>query len=952
MMTEKTTVADLVKTLAFTCLIVSLCVRAALGTDLPNRGAIAFTTADAGWRSKVGGFLSAAPKFRPTYSGALQHWLVTWDGESVSYYATDGIGLLVPKSSHSENALRVLTARKGRGGKVSQEDLCEKDLGAVLKNIRFFGEAKTREQVLSYFDSLKWADLGMSSHFGTEGAEKALSAVVTACNGRDLTGFVLELVDANDKPVAPSVALDRTGGKADWNPLLPFGEYRCRVRRGKTILAEERYGVLSRSLGPSITAGTRVGEPRKMTLVKRIAPDPDRMPDRTFRSVGQWRIGSLNGVSYLETGERAWDRFAIRVNVDTNAPLHCFEIDYPDDRKRTMDILVQDTWYRRNPANRKKADYTLAVGVATGGIEYRNQNRILTHRCLFWTGSGEDVTLVISAVKARAPAAFSEIRLYRVDDEGLPVAPMNEPPANEMGLRRYVGQFWEDPAVTHDFRFAQRTLQDIDSLIGRHMAQMRYTGQNMLAYPGAWYNGLLGRDGYTERGHRKHFLEAYYEKFDRAGLLLMPTVELLQVPQSLDGLDESSLTNGALYRTAFNARATGEFVSGWHGAPPNFSVAHPAVQSRLTDIVRELVKEGRDHPSFKGVTLFLPMDTCAWWGSIDAGYNDYCIEAFERVAGLHVPVDRRDPKRGRLYAEWLRANAYEKWVSWRCSVVTDLYVRLARILSEARPDLCLRLDVAPPVDVMRNLAEHPDFYTDAIRPRLMREAGIDAEAIRSRIPNLIFGPIVWNLRQRKRDSWMTDPKVLERSVRLPETASWWREAAQMPFPQAVIRDDFWESDVGTKSKGDRALNCDWFREIEWRVSAILPSDYNAMKYFALPLRYGDFMGVSRGGFLIGDYGMERLEARFAQAFRALPAVRMSEFMRDGNVVGRACRFRGHQYFYVVNTGDLTVTVKTRFPEDTRDLVTGVPFSGKRELKLARARESGPKRLENAELEVN
>ena len=113
----------------------------------------------------------------------------------------------------------------------------------------------------------------------------------------------------------------------------------------------------------------------------------DHVPADTnrFVAVGACRIGKLGGTPYLESGEGVHSRFAYRFTLDESTPLYVFEIDYPDDRKRTMDLIVQGcgqtAWDGATGAN-----YALQQGVACGD-EYPNTGRILTHRCLYWRGA-------------------------------------------------------------------------------------------------------------------------------------------------------------------------------------------------------------------------------------------------------------------------------------------------------------------------------------------------------------------------------------------------------------------------------------------------------------------------------------------------------------------------------------------------------------------------------------
>ena len=97
---------------------------------------------------------------------------------------------------------------------------------------------------------------------------------------------------------------------------------------------------------------------------------------------------------------------------------------------------------------------------------------------------------------------------------------------------------------------------------------------------------------------------------------------------------------------------------------------------------------------------------------------------------------------------------------------------------------------------------------------------------------------------------------------------------------------------------------------------------NALRHFVEPLRHGDVLGVSKGGFLVGTYGMEDVLVPFVQAFRALPAVVFDDVgaaTPDG-VRLRQKTYEGASWFYVVNTEAKPVRVTLEVPKRSRDLV--------------------------------
>jgi len=100
------------------------------------------------------------------------------------------------------------------------------------------------------------------------------------------------------------------------------------------------------------------------------------------------------------------------------------------------------------------------------------------------------------------------------------------------------------------------------------------------------------------------------------------------------------------------------------------------------------------------------------------------------------------------------------------------------------------------------------------------------------------------------------------------------------------------------------MTADWFKEHKWRVSTLNPVDFYAMKHYVMPLRYHDIQGITKGGFLIGTYGMEEKLAAFSAAFRALPAVPFADHdCSTEEVKVRQYSDGKFTWFYAVNTSE-------------------------------------------------
>ena len=744
--------------------------------------------------------------------------------------------------------------------------------------------------------------------------------------------------------------------------------YSAPLSPGEVLALAEAYGKVPRELpdyaklcdrqGPNPYVGGPAETPgvipaADLELVEEVklatADDVARLRDSgRFAAVGTPSFGTLGGVGYAEPGEAKNDRFAIRFSLpQPEAPLYVFDIDYPDDKVRTADFVIQN-------ARRNGGDYTMQVGVAAGG-EYANTGRILTHRVVWWTGRPGDLALLAMTARAGAPAAVAAVRVYRVKSGRLPATKVDEPKANAEGWRRCVSLYFEDPAIGADFGVAGKvsTPEALLETIDRTVATMRFTGENLFGYPGVWYQGLIG-EGYNPRSHAPDFLSAWYERFDREGdLFVVPTLNVNNMPVPHGLVTRQSMEDGSLHDSPIAIHATGKpNWGGWHSTPPNYNIAHPDVQKWILGNVDALIAQGKAHPSFKGVAFHVAWHTMLSFGKIESGYNDYCIEAFERATDVKVEVpgkparaiDRRsrceavvragnegasargragnvsaaprgdgnqDPLRGKAYWEWIsaRPDVYAKWVDWRCDVVAKFWGEVAHRLRSARSDLKLWINL-----YTLSSPKHPDYAKPDYATQVDREAGIDGAKLTAAAPNLILSQCVYpaDPRWRGEAAFKGDTAAWLKQLNYHAEPGTYRFLDTADFPWAGQHDRYWESAVGrsvsTRGQAQKTLTCDWLRETAWRVSTINPAGVHALRHFVVPLRYHDVLGVSKGGFLIGTYGMEPHLAKFAAVFRSLPAVKMTEFFREGNVVARKAAFDGKTYGYVVNTDEQPVRV--------------------------------------------
>lgn len=646
-------------------------------------------------------------------------------------------------------------------------------------------------------------------------------------------------------------------------------------------------------------------------------------PCARFRSVGDVTVKKLDGVRYLEV-EPGWERrFAVGFDLDPTHLLWCVEIDYPDNAERTMCCVVQDA---RSPAQ----DYSASVGVMCGG-EYAPTMKIQTHRLYFWSKGCREAAVVLRSARPDQPAAASAIRVCKVRGSRLPDAAVADAKPVD-GWGRTVAFLFEDPSIAYDFALPDFgvTAAGLETLTERTAAVMKFTGMNLLCYPGSFYGGRIGA-GYETRHHAPNFLGGFYARFDHEGLGLVPMVNQYQAPVAKEvPLSFASIRDGSLHPTPYDITRTGMPSSkGSHGSPPIFNIAHKAVQDYIASEIDAYLDQGGTHPSFKGIGFNFSRHTIAWFGALDAGYNDYNIEAFERMSGIRVPVDRADPLRGAKYHAFLTGDRdiLEKWLDCRCAVVTGFWISQAKRIRARRPDLKLLINIFQIPNSLPGYGD-PDHFR-----MLYRGGGLDPEMIRRVCDNVVIcnTQIPSDYRHGNWGAGKVSGKP-ELDIRQYEIPGFFDVLKNAAYPVVHQHERYFESAVGTAATPNtpRALSCDWMTEIPWRVTTINPGGFYALRHFVEPLRHQDLLGVSKGGFLMGCYGMEPYLARFAKAFRALPAVLFDDRRSPNpNVTVRGKRVAGMDYLYAVNTSDRPQSVKLNLPSGFRDLVSGrgIPTTG-------------------------
>ncbi len=864
------------------------------------------------------------------------HVVFTWDKYQKSLYIN---GKIYKRLSDDTN--RTAPLRPERFVRFPFENFLVgnysgRPLEGLMDELKIFSAPLSEQEVIRQYREFQTTTLIPDSRYFMDDDKQNLAFAIDSTAGQDKT-FSLKIIDQNEKVITSFNGLNAAAEKrTDLNikMQLPAGLYSAVLFENEKRIASYRILVFdSKKFKPAF--GSRPAKPetslwnkdlqlKKIEVIDPIAIQTDK--DR-FVSIGDLKTSELSGTKYLETVGKAGQRFAIRLKGIEKDKHYLFEYDFPDDKQRTVDIIAQST--KRDAGS----EYELQVGYVTGD-EYPNSNKILSQRYLYWAKS-DDITLVfMSARNVDAGAALAKLTVYEVIGD-LPQANIY-PARAEKNRTRPVGIYFEDPAINYDFGADGGQIEEYESMMERLCNYMEYSGQNLLAYPVVWYQGMIGPK-YQPRPHIPNYFEAYLTIFDRKNFEFMPTINQNNVTFDLPFITRQGIKEGAYYDTPFTIHNTGTpHPGGWHGTPPNFNILHPDTQEMTLKYFDEMIRIGAKHPSFKGIVLHLPRHALHSLGDIRAGYNDYLVIQFMKETGINIPVDKTDPKRGKLWYDWLMKNAREKWIDWRCQKVAQWYKVLAKKLSDARSDLLLIVNCMTPI-----LYEPSHFDENGNRDfwgTANLEAGINAQYFAD-VPNMIIDQTLFPADYR----WTQDRKGLEIRNGLRNT----EERAGMytslePSKNAWIHmhDRYWESAIGDARREGRGnvLSADWLKEHTWRVTTLNPVDYHALKHYIMPLRYKDILGYTKGGFLIGTYGMEEWLVKFSAAYRALPAVTFDEAAGSTDQVKIRTRFgRRLGWFYAVNTSEKPVEVAIELnAQSVLDLARNLRFpveNGKMTVKL-------------------
>lgn len=491
----------------------------------------------------------------------------------------------------------------------------------------------------------------------------------------------------------------------------------------------------------SVTAAMKPGPVRRRCVAEAdctASPDPER-----YRDDGKCRVTESPAGRYRETGERTLNSgFAYRFTIENPGRPHWVEFEFPDDRPRTFYCAAGAIYNEK-----LNAPFLDACGVITGG-NFPLSNTMQTRRFQFVPDSKEFAVLFGSHHNPNGEAgpAVAKIRILELegelpkldlDPDGRRIMIWNEDPT--MTAYTWFKQYrWN--AGTTNFDFWRDKLR-------RMVQYTRYIGWsewNMLCYD------YLGDNTSGDRrlvsssyGASGGFLPGHLD-------MLAVTAEREGIPFYLSLNHLSGWSNnlpaglaletgrGTISRDFFEAAARGSEAPELFSAEDKLAEIrnralnpiHPAVRAALRRMFRAYAEKFGRYRSFRG--LDCQATEPLHFSDPKYGYGDYTAGLFRRETGVPLPEFTGIRRFSQRYG-WLRENAWERWIDWRCGKVAELAEELVKELGGHRLILRVTLGRLKTAAPYLERGELPDLR------KLYREQGLDLDRLAA-IPNVTVMP--------------------------------------------------------------------------------------------------------------------------------------------------------------------------------------------------------------------
>jgi hypothetical protein len=620
-------------------------------------------------------------------------------------------------------------------------------------------------------------------------------------------------------------------------------------------------------------------------LGERIASIDCTKTDDGFVESAPSHVKTVPGLgAYREAGEAKWDRFGYEVRVlgADGSPV-MLEITWPDDRERAM------SFYMIPKSDRAQHRDRLSGGVQCGG-EYPNTGALQTTRYLFYP-TEEQYLFEARTLVPDLPAAVARIEIFRLAGR-LPRLALDLP----SGLpQRAFGHLDEDQSFEVLFGGPQDKSFHRSPLpygypiqcLERLLDYMDYTGQNAMSYSLARYTWSHLDDGPVNDvgdGMRTTgWIDLLLEMMGKRGKQLLANINIWTIPAqaaSQEGFD--ARVRAGFYRLDRNGKAP---AAAWDDPGLGDNPSHPAVRAAFLKLVGEMLRRYGGHEAFRGLDLWCDGHSPYLYGSLDLGYDDLTVVAFEKETGLRVPATAPADR-----YRYLTHDRRAAWLAWRARKNTELLAQVDALVRKTRPDLRLCLSVLgwydnSPESLDAEQCEDFDFTKFAYE-----NLGLDLAALK-RLPSVVLVPMEDGTYYRWLKHWYGG-----------------RENITGELNHDVAK-------FGVFRNGARSGQSIYLRYFESFMDSLKQPVYKAyfqnsdpkaagryfLQDFAVALASQDASQILIGAQPLGTAGRDAEAREFAAAYRALPAGDFRDVPGMGDpVTARYLNTPAGTYLYAVD----------------------------------------------------
>jgi hypothetical protein len=526
-----------------------------------------------------------------------------------------------------------------------------------------------------------------------------------------------------------------------YDALYSFGSEKGKQRFAELIIAGK---ITQRKVAPA-----KIYDSLDKRLVETIdcvsAEDPHTFRDdgsgtRLMASSLKAKDGLVKNISYRETGTSYLHPGATLsymtwvAKLDKSNRLYMLEYDYPDNRNRTFTVGIIPEY---------PDGYGPEVTNICGG-EFVLSNSIRTGRLLFYARAS-DIEILVANKEAGQRAAVSEMRLYEILNDRLPMADVTIPnpklfmEINERGLNilttnTYLGSDVSELGRNGKAQFSYDQLRRLYYAIENLICHIRFSGQN-----GFMPSSVM----YDERFYP--CWDSPDVKTDNLGLLaeMFSVNELNLVLMSHYMLDMRLLTEdwrftGRTMQTWLNAQGdiAEELKDRFYLIDKNgrasimYDASHPDVRRSFLDTLRSQLELYGSHNAFKGFNVYI--NGCLYRFGLgfvnnEYGYGDGTMRRFKEMMKVDLP-EFNGSDRFLKRSEWIAKYAGKEWGDFKCRIMTSLMSEAAALTVKTCKDA--RLFVAPiGCDITTFSSKNQESWLDEMEARY-REVGFDISALK------------------------------------------------------------------------------------------------------------------------------------------------------------------------------------------------------------------------------